>query len=213
MTARRPTALLVAIALLPASIAGAAAAAESAQLRTEPLVVHAPTGVLRTPVGNLDVGRVIGLRDVRSALRAHASEDSAGRADALATALLAAAALLVAGVVLAWLVARRAPEAAPAGEDRDVLVRACIDVADTVDSLALRRRLRDALAAAGVEAVEGEDGAPFDAARQHAVDRVPTRDPALRDRLAGTARPGYVDRGRVLRAADVLVYGEARNGR
>jgi tetratricopeptide (TPR) repeat protein len=79
--------------------------------------------------------------------------------------------------------------------------------------LALRRRLRDALATAGVQPLECADGERFDAARQRAVDRVPTRDPALRDRLAGTARAGWVDRGHVLRAPDVLVYAEARDAR
>jgi hypothetical protein len=210
MTTRRPTALLATVALLPALVAGAAAAVESAQLRTGDLVFRGTSAVLRTPVGDLRAGRIVGLRDVQATL---AAED-AHRADAVTAAVVTAGLLLLVGLVLAWLVARawRATAPAPDG-DREALVRACIDVAETVDSRALRRRLHDALATAGVQPLECADGERFDAARQRAVDRVPTRDPALRDRLAGTARAGWVDRGHVLRAPDVLVYAEARDAR
>jgi hypothetical protein len=90
--------------------------------------------------------------------------------------------------------------------DREILVGACVELADVVPSESLRRQLREALSAVGVEAVEPALGSPFDAASYRIVDRVSTHDPAMRNRIAGTERPGYVDRGRPIRDAEVLVY-------
>ncbi len=94
----------------------------------------------------------------------------------------------------------------PAARDREVLVRACVELSDSLTSEALSRRLRDALHRAGVQAVLVDEGAAFDATHARIVDRVPTDDPALDNRVAGTERPGYVDRGRILRVPEVMVY-------
>lgn len=48
-------------------------------------------------------------------------------------------------------------------------------------------------------------GAPFDPQHHHAVDRLPTHDPAQHNTVM-TDRPGWVDGGRVLRLPDVIVY-------
>lgn len=91
-------------------------------------------------------------------------------------------------------------------QDRAVLIDACIELADLVPSDALRQRARDALRAAGVEPVEADDGAAFDPSRFHVTDRVPTADTSLHNRVAATERPGYLDRGRKIRSAEVHVY-------
>jgi len=49
-----------------------------------------------------------------------------------------------------------------AASDRDVLVAACVDLADAVPSEALRRRLLEALSQAGVRSIEVDEGCAFD---------------------------------------------------
>jgi hypothetical protein len=93
-----------------------------------------------------------------------------------------------------------------ASTDREVLVMACVDLADAVSSEALRRRLRDALNQAGVRTIEVQEGCAFDASSSRVVDRVPTADPELSNRVAGMERPGYIDRGHQLRLPEVSVY-------
>ncbi|MGO9792142.1 MAG: hypothetical protein ACLP8S_22355 [Solirubrobacteraceae bacterium] len=93
-----------------------------------------------------------------------------------------------------------------ATRDREVLVAACVDLADVVSSESLRRRLRDALRQAGVRTIEVEAGCAFDPSSSRVVDRVRTEDPGLNNRVAGTERPGYIDRGQRLRMPEVTVY-------
>jgi molecular chaperone GrpE len=69
---------------------------------------------------------------------------------------------------------------------------------------AVRRKLVDALVAAGVERVD-EAGVPFDATRHEAVQQVPAEEPVDEPEVAEVLRPGYLHGERVLRAAMVTV--------
>lgn len=95
---------------------------------------------------------------------------------------------------------------APTAE-RAALVALCIDLADRLHTAGpgLRARLHRGLADVGVVPVE-PDGLPFDGAEHDAVDREPTTDPARDRTVASTERTGYLDRGRVLRRPEVVVY-------
>ena len=73
-------------------------------------------------------------------------------------------------------------------------------------SEALREQLLDALATVGVTPIDASIGEEFDSSRHHAVGRVVTNDPGSHNRVAGTERYGYVDRGKRLRYPDVLVF-------
>jgi len=135
------------------------------------------------------------------------------RSDAVGIGLIGVVVLLIVGCGLAWMVAERLPAAMPVEgapepvlADREVLIAACVELGDLVPSDALRRRVRDALEQAGVHAVEVEQGTPFDPAASRVVDRVPTTDPDLNNRVAGTERVGYIDRGRRIREPEVVVY-------
>jgi molecular chaperone GrpE (heat shock protein) len=71
----------------------------------------------------------------------------------------------------------------------------------------VRRRLLDGLESAGARPIDPEAGAPFDAARHAAIERVETSDPELDMTIARTVRVGFVQDGeRVLRPADVAVH-------
>lgn len=91
--------------------------------------------------------------------------------------------------------------------ERAALVELCIDLADRLDTAGpgLRARVHRGLADVGVVAVE-PDGLPFDGAQHDAVDREPTDDPARDRTVASTERAGYLDRGRLLRRPEVVVY-------
>lgn len=69
---------------------------------------------------------------------------------------------------------------------------------------AVRRKLVDALLAAGVERIEEED-VPFDATRHEAVQKVDAEEDLDEPEVAQVLRPGYVHGDRVLRAAMVSV--------
>lgn len=99
------------------------------------------------------------------------------------------------------------PAEPDAAGDRAALVALCIDLADRLRTTApgLRARAHRGLAEVGVVPIE-PDGHPFDRARHDAVDREPTTDPARDRTIASTERTGYVDRGRVLRRPEVVVY-------
>ncbi|PVZ09954.1 nucleotide exchange factor GrpE [Actinomycetospora cinnamomea] len=99
------------------------------------------------------------------------------------------------------------PGGADAAGERDALIALCIDLADRLRTTApgLRARLHRGLAEVGVVPLE-PDGRPFDRARHDAVDREPTTDPARDRTVASTERPGYADRGRVLRRPEVVVH-------
>lgn len=69
---------------------------------------------------------------------------------------------------------------------------------------AVRRKLVDALLAAGVERIDAE-GIPFDATRHEAVQKVDAEEPLDEPEVAQVLRPGYSHGDRVLRAAMVSV--------
>lgn len=120
------------------------------------------------------------------------------------------AALLGTGLAVAGSRQGKAPRvdagAVDAGEDRSILVSACIEVSDTVPSASHREELLDALERAGVQAVEVAPGEPFDSKRHKAAGRVPTTERERENLVAETERPGFIDRGRHLRPPSVWVY-------
>jgi molecular chaperone GrpE len=100
------------------------------------------------------------------------------------------------------------PPSDEAREDREALIRSCVYLYDIIHEPALRDRLRDALAEAGVVELDSAGG-PFDPTKHKATGRVPTADPSLDGRIAAVERPGFADRGRVFRLPEVTVYSAA----
>lgn len=100
------------------------------------------------------------------------------------------------------------PEGAEASAvaPRDRLIQALIDVRDQVGSDAVRSGIAAALAEVGVAEVTVPAGLAFDPVRHKGVDRLSTADPALDRTVAGTERPGYLDRGAAVRLPEVVVY-------
>lgn len=93
-----------------------------------------------------------------------------------------------------------------AARDRAILITACIEVGDVVDSDAVRERLLDALDEVGVRPVVVAAGEPFDSSRHRAVGTASTPDAASHNLVAGTERAGFSDHGRRLRWPDVVVF-------
>lgn len=93
-----------------------------------------------------------------------------------------------------------------AANERDRLVQVLVELGDQLDSVALRSWVTQALDEVGVTTVLA-DGQRFDPARHQAVDQVATTDPAAVGVVAQTVRAGYVDRERLLRLPQVVVYG------
>lgn len=100
---------------------------------------------------------------------------------------------------------QRPPEDA-ADRERSQLVERVIDACDYIRSDAVRQSLVRALGEIGVEEVVADEGERFDPHRHKAWERVATTDPALDETVAGTERPGFSDRGRVVRFPEVRVY-------
>lgn len=92
--------------------------------------------------------------------------------------------------------------------DRDVLVHACIDVADRLydKNPPVFRLLQRGLADVGVASVF-PDGEVVDFELHAVVERVTTSDPALDETVAATLFPGYTERdGRTIRRPQVRIY-------
>jgi hypothetical protein len=89
--------------------------------------------------------------------------------------------------------------------DRSALVSALVELSDLVDSAALREKASRALVEAGVTSMEAT-GERFNPSRHRAVSRIPAPDGSRHAQVAETERPGYSDRGRVIRPPEVLVY-------
>jgi GrpE len=140
----------------------------------------------------------------------------------LGTYLLAVAALVIgvlAGFILRPVAGRRPRSSEPvvpppliepghptdAKAERDLLVRACIRARDLAGRGALRQVLGDALMRAGVTEVD-PTGQPFDPDLHCSVGVTHTADPGLADTVAAAERVGYEDRGRQLRAPEVIVF-------
>ncbi|GAA4255938.1 nucleotide exchange factor GrpE [Dactylosporangium darangshiense] len=106
-----------------------------------------------------------------------------------------------------WRQMRRGRGETPPDPERDLLVAAMIDIGDRLRDRdpALWKRLNRHLGEVGVECVI-VDGQPYDERLHDAVGREPTADPDLQKTVASTERAGYVDRGRVLRLPEVMVF-------
>ncbi|MBX3314454.1 MAG: nucleotide exchange factor GrpE [Actinobacteria bacterium] len=89
--------------------------------------------------------------------------------------------------------------------ERDDLVEALIDAADQVSSDAVRTSIVHRLAAVGVEPVFVAVGDPFDPTVHRGVDAAAAPSSEQNDTIAALERPGWVDRGRVLRPPEVVV--------
>jgi hypothetical protein len=122
---------------------------------------------------------------------------------------LGASVAIAAGIGMLMLSSpRRSSAGVPdeAARGRSALITACIEVSDRVESAALREQLMDALADAGVTAVDVPEGDYFDPSCHRAVGRIHTPDRHCHNRVATTERTGFMDRDRRLRCPDVLVF-------
>ena len=95
--------------------------------------------------------------------------------------------------------------AAAVSGDRRRLVQELISVRDQVSSEALRGSIGAALAEVGVLEQSVPAGTLFDPQLHKGVDRVATDDPGLDRTVSETERPGYVDRGELVRLPEVVV--------
>ena len=92
-----------------------------------------------------------------------------------------------------------------AQRDREALIDACINVLDYLDDPALAAKLIKALDKAGVSRLEPL-GEPFDPELHEGVGWLSTSEPDLHRHIAQVAQPGYQDRSRLIRAAQVRLY-------
>lgn len=90
-------------------------------------------------------------------------------------------------------------------EQRDALVGGCVKVRGLLDDQLLTDVLDDALRRGGVTVFDAT-GAAMDRSRHRIDHTVPAPDPSAEGIVARTLAPGYLDNGRVLRPADVVVY-------
>jgi GrpE len=88
---------------------------------------------------------------------------------------------------------------------RDALVGGCVKVRGLLDDELLTDVLDDALRRGGVTVFDAT-GAPTDRSRHHVNHTLPAPDPSADGIVAQTQAPGYLDNGRVLRPAEVVVY-------
>lgn len=93
-----------------------------------------------------------------------------------------------------------------AEEDRRALVAAIIEASDVVSSEAVCATLAERLEAVGVEAIDVAPGSAFDPATHRGVHAEPAPGPEQDGTVAHTDRPGWRDRGIVLRPPEVVVY-------
>lgn len=97
------------------------------------------------------------------------------------------------------------PNTARLAAERDRLVGALIDVADEVRSEAVRGTIVQRLGTVGVEPVLVSPGDRFDPSVHRGVHAESASNPEQADTIAALDRPGWVDRGRVLRPPEVVV--------
>lgn len=92
-------------------------------------------------------------------------------------------------------------------DDRATLIDVCVELY-VVGNPAVRERLADGLAAAGVARLEPRQGDRFDTRVHEAVGSVAAVEGASGGQIASVEEPGFVDRDRVVRRAEVIVYRE-----
>jgi GrpE len=115
-------------------------------------------------------------------------------------------------VVDGWERAPGAPVAASleqrrAGEERLDLLRAMIRIIDASDEARVVQRAQAALAHAGVKPIEPAPGERFDVDSQSVTAVVETPDAQLHDSVFALVRAGYRDGDRIVRPAEVQIYG------
>jgi molecular chaperone GrpE len=92
-----------------------------------------------------------------------------------------------------------------AAAERRTLIEACIRLRSLVSDAGLREILDDALSSGGVVAMI-PTGEKFDPSLHHSIGVVMTTEPRLDMTIATTDKPGYMDHGRVIQAAEVSVH-------
>jgi hypothetical protein len=93
-------------------------------------------------------------------------------------------------------------------EDRERLIDTCIWTYENVERGAMHDRLRHQLKQVGIEIIEPADE-PFDASLHEPLSWETPREEGLDGAVAQTLRAGVIDRGRVRRPAQVVVYASA----
>jgi hypothetical protein len=154
--------------------------------------------------------------DTRTPVLDRDSDDDSGTSPVALVLAAVVGAAVGAGAVVAL---RRNAPAAPAShtapvsptvsaaeEQRTQLVAGLIELRDSVNSDALRGDIAQRLRRVGVEEWVLAEGDVFDPAQHRGVDTRPSPTPEWDGRVAETERPGYVDRGSVLRPPDVVVF-------
>jgi hypothetical protein len=94
-------------------------------------------------------------------------------------------------------------------DDRRALVQELVRLVDISQEEPVVRRALQALERAGVEILDPRPGQQFDEHTQTIAAVVGTPDQHLHDSVSGLVRRGYRDRGRMVREAEVQVYGPA----
>jgi GrpE len=91
--------------------------------------------------------------------------------------------------------------------ERRQLIQEMIRLADTSSDERVICRAITALERVGVTAIDPSTGQRFDPELHVVASLVETNDPDLHDTIAAVIRRGYTDHGRVVREADVEIYG------
>lgn len=97
------------------------------------------------------------------------------------------------------------PDAVRAAEERSALVAALIELAHEARSDAVRGQIVRHLAAVGVEPVVVSPGERFDPTVHRGIHAESAAAPDQADTISAMERPGWADRGRVLRPPEVVV--------
>jgi hypothetical protein len=90
--------------------------------------------------------------------------------------------------------------------ERSALLQSIIEARDVVPSAALRERLDQTVAEAGVVVIAPSPGDRFDVEQHRAVQARPALTPEQQGTVAETVRPGFHDRRRLIRPAEVEVF-------
>ena len=102
--------------------------------------------------------------------------------------------------------AAHADQARQAAAERGAMVAALLEVIDTSTSDAVRTQVTERLAGVAVLPFDVPVGSPFDPGVHRGVQSVAAPSADHDSLVAGTDRPGWADRGAVLRQPEVIVY-------